>query len=266
MTSLAHPPATVLAAFGLVGPAVRLSGGQGTSWRVGEVVLKPDVDATFQEWLGTQLATIQQRGFRLPTVLRTVGGEWVVQGWGAQSVVPGVPATESAADWLAMIHASRLLHDATVHLPRPALLDLRTDPWAWADRAAWGEVALDVQPELREVVMRLYAAAAPAGAPQLVHGDLTNNVLLLPGHPPSIIDFSPYWRPPSYAEGIIVADALCWHAASPEILEGTDVPLAAVARGLLFRILTASRIHEQDSARLLEEAQRYRAAAAALDL
>jgi hypothetical protein len=46
-----------------------------------------------------------------------------------------------------------------------------------------------------------------------VHGDLTNNVLLRAGQPPGIIDFSPYWRPPEYAEGIIVADALSWHGA-----------------------------------------------------
>lgn len=85
VTSLVRPPRTVLAAFGLVGPAVRLSGGQGTSWRVGEVVLKPHVDAAFQEWLGTQFATVQQRGFQLPTVLRAVGGDWVVHGWGGLS-------------------------------------------------------------------------------------------------------------------------------------------------------------------------------------
>lgn len=261
-----RPPPTVLAAFGLVGPAVRLSGGQGTSWRVGEVVLKPQVDAAFQEWLGTEIATVRQQGFQLPSVLRAVDGEWVVQGWGAQSVVPGRAATERRTDWRSLIHASRLLHEAIARLSRPVLLDLRTDLWAWADRAAWGEVPRDVQPELREVVTRLYTAVTPAGAAQLVHGDLTNNVLISPGQPPSIIDFSPYWRPPSYADGIIVADALCWHAASPEILGEVDVPIAAVARGLLFRVLTASRRHARGSGGLLEEAQRYRSVMTALSL
>ena len=228
--------------------------------------MKPHVDAAFKKWLGTDLAAVQQRGFRLPTVRRAVNGGWVVQGWGAQSVVPGLTAQERAADWRSIIHASRLLHGATAHLARPALLDVRTDPWAWADRAAWGEVPRDVQPELHEVVMRLYTAVSPLGPAQLVHGDLTNNVLLVPGEPPSIIDFSPYWRPPSYADGIIVADALCWHAAPPEILGEADVPIAAVARGLLFRVLTASRAHRRGSANLLEEAQRYRSVVAALDL
>lgn len=261
-----RPPPTVVAAFGLKGPAVRLPGGQGTSWRVGGVTLKPHVDASFQEWLGTEVATVQQRGFQLPTVLRAVNGEWVVQGWGAHSVVPGRTVKERATDWRTLIRASRLLHDATAHLPRPALLDHRTDPWAWADKAAWGELPRDVQPELRDVVMRLEAAVSPLGPAQLVHGDLTTNVLLAPGQPPSIIDFSPYWRPPSYADGIVVADALCWHAASPQILEETDVPIAAVARGLLFRVLTASRTCAPGDGALLEEARRYRSVVAALGL
>lgn len=266
VTALTRPPPTVLAAFGLVGPAVRLAGGRRTSWRVGEAVLKPHVDTAFQEWLGTDIAAVEQRGFRLPAVRRALNGEWVVQGWGAQSVVPGLTAQEGAADWRSIIYASRLLHAATGRLARPALLDLRSDPWAWADRAAWGECPRDVHPELRELVKRLDTAVSPPGAAQLVHGDLTNNVLLVPDEPPSIIDFSPYWRPPSYADGIIIADALCWHAATPEILEEVDVPIAAVARGLLFRVLTTSRTHQQGSPKLLQEARRYRSVVAALNL
>jgi len=99
-----------------------------------------------------------------------------------------------------------------------------------------------------------------------VHGDLTNNVLLTAGQPPGIIDFSPYWRPPEYAEGIIIADALSWHEAPATLLEDVDVPAAAVARGLLFRMLTASRIHPERSPRLADEAHRYGSALHALRL
>jgi hypothetical protein len=98
-----------------------------------------------------------------------------------------------------------------------------------------------------------------------VHGDLTNNVLLTAGQP-GIIDFSPYWRPPEYAEGIIIADALSWHEAPATLLEDVDVPVAAVARGLLFRMLTASRIHPERSPRLADEAHRYGSALHALRL
>jgi uncharacterized protein (TIGR02569 family) len=266
VTSVPEPPPTVLASFGLAGRAVRLLGGQGMSWRLGDVVLKPHVDPGFQEWLGTDVAAIEQRGFRLPTVHRAVNGAWVVEGWAAQSAVPGSTTKEGAGDWGSVIDASRALHSATAALARPAFLDLRTDPWARADRAAWGEAAGEIRPEMGELVARLDAALSPMGPDQLVHGDLTDNVLLLAGEPPSIIDFSPYWRPPSYAEGIVIADALCWYGAAPEILHQLNVPIAAVARGLLFRALTDSTTHQPRSVELLQEAHRYRSVLTAPNL
>lgn len=60
---------------------------------------------------------------------------------------------------------------------------------------------------------RLQYALEPLGRPQIVHADLTNNVLFAPRPAPAIIDISPYWRAPEYADGIVVADALCWHGA-----------------------------------------------------
>lgn len=45
-----------------------------------------------------------------------------------------------------------------------------------------------------------------------IHGDLTGNVLFAAGRAPAVIDFSPYWRPPVFAEAIVVADGLLWGA------------------------------------------------------
>lgn len=267
MTSVRHPPPPgVLAAFGVAGRAERLAGGQGTSWRVGDVVLKPGVDARFQEWLGTVLAGIAQRGFRLPTVRRAGEGEWVVHDWGAQSFLPGSTVRDRGTDWGSIMGASRAVHTATAALARPEFLDRRNDPWASADRDAWAEAPQPVAPELRALVERLYSVPSPTGPAQAVHGDLTSNVLLLPDESPSIIDFSPYWRPASYAEGIIVADALCWHAAPPRIVDEVGVPIEAVARGLLFRALTAGRLHRPGSTALVDEAERCRSVMTALSL
>src|SRR5688572_19121092 len=133
VTSASAPPPRVRAAFGVTGPAVRLAGGQGLSWRVGEVVLKPHVEPGFQEWLGTEVAAIEQHGFRLPAVRRALDSAWVVEGWAAQAAVPGSTQRGSVADWRSIIEASRALHAAAEALVRPAFLDLRTDPWARAD-------------------------------------------------------------------------------------------------------------------------------------
>jgi hypothetical protein len=97
-----------------------------------------------------------------------------------------------------------------------------------------------------------------------LHADLTNNVLFAPGLPPAVIDISPYWRPPAYAEGVVVADALCWHDAPASLLQTTDVSVPAVARALLFRMATTNERVTSGAAAadLGDEARRYEAAAA----
>jgi hypothetical protein len=99
-----------------------------------------------------------------------------------------------------------------------------------------------------------------------VHADLTGNVLFSPTLPPAVIDLSPYWRPPEYAEGVVIADALCWHGAQPSLLEETGVSVTAVARALLFRMATTNQAVSVGGARadLEDEARRYAYAAAAI--
>ena len=65
----------------------------------------------------------------------------------------------------------------------------------------------------------LLAAFRPvADTSQLVHGDLSGNVLFAAGLAPAIIDFSPYWRPALFAAAVVVADALLWEGADGRLL------------------------------------------------
>ena len=266
MLSVPQPPApAVLAAFGLQGPAARLAGGQGTSWRVSDVVLKPGVGPQFQEWLGTAVAGIEQEGFRLPTVLRARGGAWVVEGWGAQSVMPGSTVRDAGTNWTSIVSAWPGVARGDGRIGEARSLGPTHRPVGIGRPGRVGEVPRSVAPELRRIVERLDAVPPPAGRAQLVHGDLTSNILLNRDEPPSVIDFSPYWRAPSYAEGIVVADALCWHAASPGLLQRVGVSVEAVARGLLFRALSSSRL-QRAGRDLAGEADRYRAVVSALNL
>ena len=55
---------------------------------------------------------------------------------------------------------------------------------------------------------------SPVTAPsQLIHGDLSGNVLFHAELPPAIIDFAACWRPVAFASAIVVADALVWEGA-----------------------------------------------------
>ena len=75
-------------------------------------------------------------------------------------------------------------------------------------------------------------------AAQLVHGDLTGNVLFEDGRPPAVVDFSPYWRPTGFASAIVVGDALLWEGADASLLDAVaqveDFPQLLV-RALIFR-------------------------------
>ncbi len=226
-------------AFGARGEPRLLPGGTGRSWRCA-LVLKPDGAADGTSWLADLLVDLPEEGFRLARPVRAADGRWAVDGWTATRWVAG--ATGPAGHWPEVLAAGRAFHRAFAAVPRPDAIDRRDDRWARADRAAWGETTPSVAPGLAGLVTRLRALAGPAdraGLPaQLLHGDLSGNVLLAPGLPPAVIDVSPYWRPAAYAEAVAVADGLLWWGEGDALLElaGRAGDLGPVARGVLFRL------------------------------
>ena len=235
------PPAKVLRAFGVDSP-LPLAGGQGTSWRAGGLVLKPEGDPAY-EWLADELSSLKPDGVRISAPVPTVDGDWLCDGWSATQWVEGShPDFRQPSTWRDIIDAGRAFHRMVRNLAQPDCLTTRTGPWAAADRVAWGDRASNLRQEFSEVARLLRDASHPLGPSQIVHCDLTGNVLLAPGALPAVIDISPYWRPPEYAEGVVLADALCWHGASASVLEEVGVSVTAVARALLFRLVTTNEL------------------------
>ncbi|WP_262505110.1 aminoglycoside phosphotransferase [Streptomyces sp. TRM68367] len=179
-----------------------------------------------------------QRGFRVPRFLRSVSGGYVVEGWAATRFLMGEPGP--AGRWDSLLAAGRAFHEALRDVPRPDRLDVHQHPWAVADRVAWGETTTEVPEPVSQLVARLQAFREPVDArAQLIHGDLTGNVLFAPGHAPAIIDFSPYWRPVAYADAIVVVDGLLYHRVGLHLVDSA-VPGAEGAqmllRALIFRL------------------------------
>jgi uncharacterized protein (TIGR02569 family) len=230
------------------------------------VVLKPG-GGPVQEWLARALVDVRPEGVRIAPAVTTRDGRWLCEGWSAtRRVEGGEPDPADQTTWVRIIEAGRAFHRAVAEVARPGCLDARTDAWALADRMAWGERALGLRPEVADLARRLRGALEPPSRAQLVHGDLTTNVLFAPGLDPAVIDISPYWRPPEYAEGVVLADALTWHGASENLLELAGVPVAAVARALLFRIATTNERSTSPGVDLQDEARRLAAAVAAIGL
>ena len=186
-------PEEVLAAFGLAGAAaVRLPGGQGTTWRAGPLVLKPADSVRAGRWLADVRAALGGPGFQVPRPVRAVSGDWVAQGWTAWRWVRGAAADWSGVSprWPELITVSRALHAALAVVPVPSWRGTAENPWTTGDQVVWGE--RDPGPLLGQAagplagqVRRLLDALRPVDLPdQLIHADLAGNVLFAGGAPP----------------------------------------------------------------------------------
>jgi uncharacterized protein (TIGR02569 family) len=210
------------------------------SWSAGDVVLKPvDVDDLEElAWQAQIFAQIPAAGFRLARPRRAADGSLCIDGWCAAEYVAG---THETRRWPEIVAVGERFHAALRGIRRPSFLDQRSSPWAIGDRVAWGEIPASEFPHVRHLP-ELVSALRPVTAPsQLIHGDLTGNVLFDSAQPPAIIDFSPYWRPAAYASAIVIADALVWEGADRQVLGAvshiSDVGQYLV-RALIFRAVT----------------------------
>jgi uncharacterized protein (TIGR02569 family) len=250
LSVLSEPPPAVVAAFGAAGACpVCVGGGQGTSWIAGDVVLKPaELDREELEWQAQIYAQIRWAGFRLAGPRLAADGSLCVDGWCATEYVTG---KHEERRWEEIIAVGERFHAALRGIPQPSFLDQRSDPWAISDRVAWGEVPGSEFPHVRHLP-QLVSALRPVTVPsQLIHGDLTGNVLFDGQLPPAIIDFSPYWRPTAYASAIVIADALVWEGADSQLLDAVshiDDFGQFLIRALIFRSVTDWILRKEESA------------------
>src|SRR4051794_22250431 len=258
MTTSPPPPPSVLEAFAASGPLAPLEGGQGTSWRARNVVLKPlDLSEEALAWQAEVFASISCDGFRISHPLRALDGSLVVDGWCAWEAVEG---SHEERRWAEIIAVGDRFHAALADVPRPEFIALRTDPWAIGDRVAWGDVPVTDFARVKHLT-RLASARKPLTArSQLIHGDLTGNVLFDDRLPPAVIDLAPYWRPPAFASAIVVADALVWEGADEGIVDAASAHIVDfdqyLLRALIYRAV-ADRLFRMDEAIRPDDADPY---------
>lgn len=255
MTSdVPRPPDRVLDLFAAEGVLEPLAGGRGTTWRAGDLVLSP-VDGSAQlAWLAPVQARLAvrldeeaPRSLRLALPVPARDGRLVVDGWAATRFEPRTTPCHDLATLRATAH---LLHArlASVVAVRPPELDTRTDQWALAERLAYDGAAAQrsaqdrPEPGFADLVAALVAGLddTDLGREQVVHADLAGNVLLDATGVPLVIDMSPAWRSPLWAEAICVLDAVLWLGAPPEALDEwrSGVPRQAMLRAAIFRVFS----------------------------
>jgi uncharacterized protein (TIGR02569 family) len=213
-------------------------------WRVGSAALKLVDHPTAHEWV-CELLTKRDppSDFRIPLPIAAVSGGWIVDGWAASTWISG---TEDGSRWYDILDTGARFHEWLSHIECPGWIDQVDDPWRASDRMAWNEQPIAVRAEFMPLVEQLTSLRRPVAAPsQLVHGDLTGNVLFSDGLTPGIIDLSLYWRPPGYGDAIVAVDCFEWEGVGAEVLnhvaalpEGEQLLILAA----LFRIIRAGMV------------------------
>ena len=133
-----------------------------------------------------------------------------------------------------------------------------------ADRAAWEERPLQSVPaaarsasptadgqRLVELITQLAGLRRPTKSPnQLVDGDLYGTVLFAGTAAPGLTDITPYWRPASWAAGVVVVDALSWGDADEGLIDRWNALPEwpqMLLRALMFR-LAVHALHPRSTA------------------
>lgn len=240
------PTDHVLDMFAVPADLEPLAGGQGHTFRAGDLVLSPGHDPEIQSRLSPMLARLavelDTRPTRHPLDLRIAMPvpardlSWVVDGWAASRFEPGTrPITDLAAT-----RAAGAVFHAELRRAGLTWTQVGDDRWQVAARIAFGDLPIpdDAPPLVRALAEE--RDETDIGPNQFVHGDLTGNLLLDANGAPVVIDVAPYWRPALWAEAAWVLDAVMWFDADPSAMDefAAGAPRQAMVRAALFRLLS----------------------------
>jgi uncharacterized protein (TIGR02569 family) len=196
-----EPSSSVLDLFQIKEKPVFLPGGEGRTYKAGDVILKhlKNDSIEFANWSADLFDRIEESGFRVSRPIKASSGEWVTpDGWSAWTYMEGNHNYEGHIE--ESVSAIKSFHDAIKDFSPPKSFYKWDSPYVRADKYAWGEKPKIVHPQLEGVVEKLYAVRQPLDMPdQLIHGDLNpDNILLSHDSYPVIIDIAPYLRPSDF--------------------------------------------------------------------
>jgi hypothetical protein len=252
----------ILDAFNLEGEMEALSGGQNTSIRIKNVVLKPvDDNLQYCEWCLSTFSEIDPHGYRLSKPIKSNYGTFIYKGWCCMQYEPGKHRKGDLKD---KIEISRLLHhdlenSCYKELPKADSV------WAKAHLIAWQREKLphNISGQAIKTLEELLVTVSLRECynVQVVHSDLLGNILFDDILNPLIIDFSPTIAPVEYAEAILVCDSIAWEGSSIseiELICHTEFNIEMIIRAIIFRLSVAAIFAGDDSDEFISEYQNFK--------
>lgn len=208
------PDDNVLKQFNLQGDIEFLAGGEGRTFKVGQVVLKHiNKDSEeYTNWIANLFSKTKEQNFRIAKPIQNISGTWVTEdGWSAWEFLEGDHNFKNHIQ--VSIKAIVSFHNALKDFSEHDFLKQDDNPFTRADKYAWGEKPEHIHSDLRDLVESLYSIRKPVEGlkDQIIHGDLNpENILVSNSLPPAIIDIAPYWRPPEFALAIYAYWIAAW--------------------------------------------------------
>ena len=246
----------VVDSFNLKGDVIPIIGGQNTSVRVKNTVLKPAEDALHAEILLTIIYGIHPQGYRLSKPVKSNKGTFVSHGWICTQFETGHEVNGRVKEKL---QVARLFHQ-DLSIINVNDLPQVNNPWSRAHKVAWQvtELAKEIHIEIRQIIEKLLhkVRLKENYACQIVHADLSGNILFHELLSPLIIDFSPTVAPVEYAEAILVCDCIAWQGSivsDIDMLLNNEFNKEMIIRAVVFRLAVEAIFSGNDINRFIQQ-------------
>ncbi len=247
-------------AFNANGDPTPLEGGQGTSFLIGDIVLKPIDNPDYFTATAKIWNTLTPGGYKTVKHLLSADGYFVEHGYCASRFLP---MTEDDNALRQKLDVSKTLHADLLKLGIDKLPH-SPDPWTKANRVLWlgDKPPVLSDSEKASLFTFLQGALHPiTDSLQLIHSDLGGNILFDENNVPVVIDFSPAIAPKRYADSIIVSDSIAWAGLpidSLQLLTPFDEYREYVKYAVAFRVLTLLFCDDKTAEQAETEWQQYK--------
>jgi hypothetical protein len=249
-------PKNILKSFNLEGEPIPVEGGQNTSVKVHNAILKPVEEKEYYEWSLKLIDNITPISYRISKPYKNKSGSYVSSNWICNRYESGNEVDGSIEKKLKV---SRLFHQDLSKFeindfPEP------NNPWAKGHRISWQVEPLPSEFTMisKEIIneLLLMIRLKRHYNVQIIHGDLSGNILFDDRYDPLIIDFSPTIAPVEYAEAILVCDCIAWQGSNISelnLLPNNELYREMMIRAVIFRLSVKAILSGKDENSFLRE-------------